>query len=158
MSKNPGAQSSSNLAVVIAACLLTWLISSLLLGFIVGRHNLPKYRPLAQRGVATHGVVSAKEPMNHETIRYNYEVEGVAYSGSSSHTGRGNPEFDRLGVGDSVLVFYDPLSPSVSVLGDAKQLLWDEEVSVGMVAVIFPTIIVGILYVKGVLPRYRRFD
>jgi hypothetical protein len=143
------------MAVVITAGLATWLALSFILGFIVGRSNLQKYLPLARRGVATHGVVSAKEPTNHRTIHYTYEVEGQSYGGSG-HAGNGNPEFDRLRVGDRVLVYYDPPSPSVSVLGDAKQLLWGEEVSVGVVAVLFPTIIVIVLYARGVLPRYRR--
>jgi hypothetical protein len=157
MGEEQKARASSNLGAVLVRGLVTWLACSLILGFIVGRINLPKYLPLAQRGLRTNGVVSAKEPANHQTIHYTYEVGGLSYSGSSSHTG-GNPDFKRLSVGDSVLVTYDEWSPQVSVLGDAKLLLRDEEVSVGMVAVLFPTIIVIVLYVKGVLPRNRRVD
>jgi hypothetical protein len=59
-------------------------------------------------------------------------------------------------VGDRVTVFYDAQNPSVSVLGDPRHRLANEELSVGAVAVLFPTIIVVLLKAKGVLPIYRR--
>ena len=144
-------RTSNSIATSIIAGLLTWLVSSFALAFLVGGLNLPKYWTLAERGINTEGVVIAKEPANHRLVRYTYSIDQSSYFGSDQVG-----DFERLKIGDPVTVSYDPLNPSMSLLGDPRQRLTNELVSVGAVAILFPTIIVGLLYSRGVLPVYRR--
>ena len=74
---------------------------------------LLKYRRLAKWGVAIEGQVIAKEPGNHQFIRYSDSVGQQTYSGLGN-AGRGNPAFEQLNIGDSVKVFYDPDDPKDS--------------------------------------------
>src|SRR4051794_6857426 len=87
-------------------------------GFIV--MDWRKWHGLAERAVETQGRVVAKEPENHQSIRYSYQVGAGTYIGSG-RAGRGNPTFEELNVGDRVRVFYDSDKPEVSVLGDARE-------------------------------------
>ena len=96
---------------------LTLTVIFALFGMVV--LDWQKYRRLAKYGVAIEGRVIAKEPDNHQFIRYSYSVGQQSYSGLGN-AGRGNPAFERLNIGDSVKVFYDPDDPKVSFLGDPK--------------------------------------
>jgi len=83
-------------------------------GYVIGRH----YGPLAHRGAHVKGMVTAKELMNHQSVRYEFLV------GTQRHSGITNigSAFDRISVGDEVSVTYLPELPSVSVVGDAPEL------------------------------------
>src|SRR5262249_35854598 len=56
------------------------------------------------------------EPTNHQAVRYRYVVDSEDYSGVGN-AGHGNPDFERLTVGQRVLIYYDPKKPQVSFLG-----------------------------------------
>jgi hypothetical protein len=56
-----------------------------------------------------------------------------------------NPPSEQLGVGQMVVIYYDPEHPEVSVLGDPKLMLNSETVPVLLAALIFPTFIVFVL-------------
>jgi hypothetical protein len=76
-----------------------------------------RHRQLARFGAQVTGAVTAKEPMNHASIRYDYFVDGVRYAGGpcSVHT-----QFDRIRVGDAIAVTYVPDSPSISTCEDPQ--------------------------------------
>jgi Protein of unknown function (DUF3592) len=63
------------------------------------------------------GTVTAKEPMNHASVRYDYSVDGQRYSGGPCGV---SSNFDKIHVGDPIAVTYSRESPSVSVCGDAN--------------------------------------
>lgn len=71
---------------------------------------------LAEHGTNVWGVVLAKEPDNHNTIRYSFEVNGNIYTGMGSG-GRGNPDFGQIQIGQKVIVSYDSNNPENSYLG-----------------------------------------
>jgi hypothetical protein len=109
----------NNLTTKILICLTVWLVFAGL-ALIVGLKitDWLTYRNLSN-GVGVYGKVTAKEPENHQIIRYAYVVGQQTYSGVG-HGGRGNPSFGELNVGDSVIVFYDPANPSNSVMGNPQ--------------------------------------
>lgn len=76
-----------------------------------------RFERLARAGVQGVGTVTAKEPMNHASVRYDYSVAGVRYAGGPCgvHT-----QFDRISVGDTIAVAYLPDSPSVSTCEDPQ--------------------------------------
>lgn len=96
-------RTSVSVTRVIAAGLLTWLVSSCVLAYVVGRVNLPGYWVLAHRGVRTEGVVVGKEPNNHQLVRYSFTVDQSPYSNSDQVTAA-NPDFASLKIGDRVTV------------------------------------------------------
>src|SRR5881409_1016431 len=71
---------------------------------------------LVRSGVQIVGTVTAKEPMNHASVRYNYSVDGLTYSGGPCGVGS---DFERIQVGDPIAVTHLRESPSISVCGSA---------------------------------------
>jgi hypothetical protein len=82
-------------------------------------HNLER---LAFAGVHTNGQVSAKEPGNHQSIRYEFSVGTNNYSGVGNADHGGLPGLDRIGVGEIIPVTYLPDQPEISVPGDPIEL------------------------------------
>jgi len=78
-----------------------------------------EYQHLAQNAVKTVGRVTAKEPDNHNFIKYSFEVDHRSFSGKGNAGGE-NPSFDELRVGDPLAVYYDPGNPEHSFLGSPK--------------------------------------
>lgn len=83
-----------------------------------------------EHGETVYGNVASKEEQNHQLIHYTYEVDGTKYSGEG-RAGAGNPTFNELDIGESVVVFYDPTVPSMSILGYPqydielnRQMIW----------------------------------
>jgi len=107
---------------------------------------------LTHKGIQTRGRVTAKEPFNHQVIRYEYRVDSGRYAGSSSAGFGGLPQFDQIRVGDEVPVTYLPESPSVSVAGNPRDLYgsWS-----GLLFVVMP-LLIAIGLVVGIIRRARR--
>src|ERR1700746_125758 len=72
---------------------------------------------LVRSGVQIVGTVTAKEPMNHASVRYNYSVDGLTYSGGPCGVGS---DFEKIQVGNPIAVTYLRGSPSISVCGTAQ--------------------------------------
>lgn len=108
--------SLNNLTTKILICLAVWLLfAGLALAAGLKITGWLTYRRLSN-GIAVYGTVTAREPENHQIIRYSYSVGQQTYSGTG-HGGRGNPSFGELSIGDRVVVFYDPANPSLSCMG-----------------------------------------
>jgi hypothetical protein len=71
---------------------------------------------LAHHGTLTMGIVTAKPPLNHDSVRYEYSVAGTHYSGLSL-----GGLADRVQVGDSISVTYLPQRPALSIAPDAAE-------------------------------------
>jgi hypothetical protein len=77
---------------------------------------------LAHAGIQTSGRVTAKEPSNHQGIRYEYRVGADTYSGISTAGFGGVPRFDQIRVGDQIAVTYWPERPTVSIAGSPDEM------------------------------------
>jgi hypothetical protein len=83
--------------------------------------NLPKLMVLSERGVETRGKVLDLSAIQSHAVRYSFQGnDGKEYSGKG-WAGYGNPSFRDLSAGQTVMVFYDPKDPNLSVLGDPKK-------------------------------------
>jgi hypothetical protein len=100
------------------------------------------------------GVVVKKDPENHQRVYYSYKITERIYFGAG-RAGFGNPTFHDLAIGDNVIVFYDPLFPENSVLGNPYELLRNELISVLLVVIIFPLVVLYALSKIGVMPMHR---
>jgi hypothetical protein len=90
-----------------------------------GRAVFPQwkdYERLVHSGSKIRGKVVAKEPENHQSIRYEYSVDSKIYSGSSSTGFGGLPLLSEIKIGDQIPVTYWPERPSVSLPGDPADL------------------------------------
>jgi len=87
------------LTLVIVLCLVSGL--QLRDEYLLSRH--------AQSTVAT--VISKKS--GHAWIEYEYVVAGIKYVGRTPSTTTGKP-FDKVVIGDNLVVHFDPTHPSVS--------------------------------------------
>jgi len=84
-------------------------------------HIYPEWLRLSQvahNGVATSGVVTATEPMNHAAVHYSYLVEGKSYTGIGAAGVGGVPTMDKIQIGDRIGVCYVPENPANSLPGD----------------------------------------
>jgi hypothetical protein len=96
---------------------LLWLIFAAI-GAAIGNLLLDTsgLEDFTAKGVSIYGKVTAKEPENHQTVRYVYEVNGKQYEGAGGAE-RGNPPFDEIQIGQKVVVFYKPENPEKAILG-----------------------------------------
>jgi len=96
---------------------------------------------MAERGVSGKATVVALLPKIHNTVRYQYEVGGQRFEGQMQSS-QPNPPLEQLGVGQSLVIYYDPQHPEASVLGDPKPILRNETISVLLAAFGFPTFVI----------------
>jgi hypothetical protein len=140
----------NNLTTKILICLAVWLLfATLALAIGLKITDWLTYRELSN-GVGVYGKVTAKEPDNHQIIRYSYMVGQQTYSGVG-HGGRGNPSFGELNVGDRVIVFYDPASPSISVMGNPQSHQQVEMGGIIFLVVFLPLFPLGITIILMVV-------
>jgi len=105
----------------ITICLLVAIPIYLLFGCIIFP-QWKNYERLAHAGTRTSGKVIAKEPDNHQGVRYEYSVDSKMYFGSSCASFGGLPPFSQIEIGDEIPVTYWSVKPDVSVPGDPADL------------------------------------
>ena len=111
---------------------------------LVGRGAFDYYR-LSKRGVQTQGIAVGRRP--HAQIAYSFNVTSRTYGGVG-RTGIGAPPFEQISVGDKLTIHYLPDAPETNCLGTPKELFKNELGPVLMVALLFPTAIVGVAYFR----------
>ena len=77
---------------------------------------------LSERGARTTAKVVGKEPNNHQSIRYSYTVDGQSYTELGGAGKGGIPAFERVNVGDEIVITYLPNDPVESVPGSPVEL------------------------------------
>jgi hypothetical protein len=120
---------------------ITWLLLAIVIAVGIGSLNWPAYRRMAARGISGKATVLELLPRIHNTVRYQYEVSGQTFEGQMQ-SWQPNPPLEQLGIGQSVIIFYDPEQPATSVLGDPKPILQNETISVLLAAFVIPTFVV----------------
>ena len=126
-----------------------WILGALAIVVPIS-DNLLRYHRL-EHGLCTAGVVTGLEPWNHQAVHYKFNVAGKDYS-ASGRAGFGNPEFNSLGIGQQVAVYYLPGNPDESCLGIPSELEENEIVPLALAGIIFPLIAIA-----GFSFRYARF-
>ena len=103
--------------IIVLVFLFAWLIvfGAVYTAFYFGL-RIERLDALTNFGKTVDGVVAAKQPEQHRTIIYYYDVDGIHYTGIGSG-GNGNLDFDDLQIGDKVIVKYDELYPLDSYMG-----------------------------------------
>jgi hypothetical protein len=128
--------------------LFVWLILACGFGVLTGSFNLPKFWALSQRGVSTPG--HELKTAENGTVGYEFKVGQKIYRYSVLRQSNEN-----LYPGANVTIVYDPLNPQQSIVGPLKPMLDNELVTIGMIILVFPTIIM-ITFKRFVLPDWRR--
>jgi Protein of unknown function (DUF3592) len=131
-----------------------FVIIASLISISVLSDDLRTYANLKTSGIPAKGTVISKEPENHQVVRYSYQVAQQTYGGIG-HGGNGNPSFDSLSVGDSLLIFYDPASPSVSCLGYPDHHFWSQVAGIVFLLVGLPLVGMFSLHHKGYLRQWH---
>ena len=104
----------------------------------IGSLNWASYRRLAARGVSAQAKVVELLPNNHNTVRYEYRVAGRTFQGRMQ-SWQPNPPREQLRIGQQLVIYYNPDQPGESVLGDPTPILKNESISIGLAAVVFPS-------------------
>jgi hypothetical protein len=112
-----------------------------------------RFERLSKVGIQTRGHVIAKEPLNHNGIRYEYRVGDTSYTGISTAGHGGLRPFESVRVGDQIVVTYLPESPGVSTAGDPKEHYASRS---GLLFVIMPLAIAAVLLMGFLIHRRLR--
>ncbi|MGH9948982.1 MAG: hypothetical protein ACRD6X_17565 [Pyrinomonadaceae bacterium] len=122
---------------------IIWVVLTVF-AFFVGRQifDSSDLQYYAYKGEPIYGTVINKDAENHQLIYYTYEVNGISYSGHG-RAGAGNPLFNKINIGERVVIFFDPASPGNSLLGYPQydlalnqQLIWAVTVTLPIIPVI----------------------
>lgn len=105
-----------------------------------------KFRKLTFEGAHTNGQVIAKEPANHQSIRYDFAVGANHFSGVGNANRGGLQGFDQIGIGDTISVTYLPKQPEISVPGDAAELFHSWSGLLFVILPIFSFVATGFLF------------
>jgi hypothetical protein len=117
-----------------AFAVLFWLVLPL-----TGISRWRDYRRLAAHGVRSEASVTAILPKDHATARYHYQVAGRTHEGQFQPWPP-NPPLEELRLGQAVAVYYDPLRPDVSVLGEPGPILRNETEGLAIGPFVFSTV------------------
>jgi hypothetical protein len=120
---------------------ILWFVLAVLFALGIGSFNLPLFNGLLAHGVEAPATAVKLTPEFHNTVRYEYQVDGKKFEGQDQ-SWLPNPPVAEIKVGQALVIYYDPQNPSHSVLGNPKPMLANELISVGMAALLFPTFIV----------------
>ena len=120
---------------------ILWLVLAAVFAIGIGSLKVPLLNRLIAHGVKAQATAVKLTPEFHNTVRYEYQVDGTKFEGQDQ-SWLPNPPLQQIKVGQPLVIYYDSLNPSISVLGDPKPMLNNELISVGMVVIAFPTFIV----------------
>lgn len=140
--------------VRVGIAIIIWCLLAYGFHYFLGNLNLPRFETLSKRGMETKGKVLEKFPNNHATVKYSFSIKGRDYV-ETGHVGYGNPRFENLSLGQVVTVFYDPLDPTNSTLGDPEKERQNESLTMNMVTFLMPTFVMFALFRKGFFDPYN---
>ena len=142
---------------ILTIIALVWLLLALVvyaLGYVV--FDQARVERLASKGVEIYANVDAKEPQNHNTIRYSYSVKGKDYKGSGG-AGNGNPALSQIQIGQKLVAYYDPTRPEDSFLGYPQLRAESQNGLILLMVLIVPAVpMLAVLVFYFVLGRQRR--
>jgi len=118
-----------------------------LFGFLFGPQMLDEYY-LSQNAQPTKAQVVSKTP-GHGWIEYEYRIDGNRYKGQTSAATTGK-SFEKIEVGDPLIVLFDPTHPSISGTTETRAALTSTAPFLAAI-----TIIVGALFLMYVRHRSR---
>jgi hypothetical protein len=95
---------------LIIRYIFTWLGLSVVVAIGIGSLSWPGDHHLAERGVSGRATVIELLPKIHNTLRYEYHVAGQTFQGQMQ-SWLPNPPVEQLGVGQSLVIYYDPEHP-----------------------------------------------
>lgn len=130
----------------VAILLITFVASTCAVVLLLGSLNWRKYYGLARDDVATDGLITAKEPANHLSLRYSFTVNKKTFSGIESV---GN-SLDTFNVGDTVRVYYLPTNPDVNCFCNPNTKLKEETITV-LLAALGTSVVILIVLIRRIL-------
>jgi hypothetical protein len=107
-------------------------------------------------GVETTGTVIRKEPREHWTVVFGYEVGGRQYTGRGSPETGSLPSMDEIRVGDPVRITYDPADPGRSRGWDPDRRFLPEYSLFLLATMVASATVTGIVHRGGIFGRNRR--
>src|ERR1044072_257025 len=139
-------------AYFIKGLLLWVLIALAIASWIGGTGWWARYYRLSKSAAIAQGIVTTKEPRNHQIVRYSFTVAGEDYTGVS-HAGLRTLPFDLINPGDAVLVTYAPEDPQSSCICDPRTSLRWESIVIAIASVFGSALIMLSIHVYRVEQR-----
>jgi hypothetical protein len=115
-----------------------WLVLAGLFTAFLASINIPTLRHIASNEATVVGTVIRKDCPNHARVFYSFTVSGQPYHGSDSM----GADCARLIEGQDIKIYYNSGHPDESTAFHPREALWNEIIPIGLVALVFPPIIV----------------
>lgn len=106
--------------------------ASFSLGYLEVRNDQARLQELEKYGVEAKAVVARVEPQNHNTVYYQYFVNGREFFDSGGSRSP-NPDGTALTVGDEIAIIYNSRSPDQSCACRAQDILDDNRLGIWLV-------------------------
>jgi hypothetical protein len=134
--------------------LLLWLVGAVLIAVVIGSINVPHLYSLVRRGVPTCGTVFEREPKNHNSVHYSYEVNGKTYTGvQQGGVGSEGTAYSPDCFG--YVVYYLPENPERSCIGYPEPMLTNDIIPIVLAMLTAP--LFALFVARGRYPAFRRW-
>ena len=91
-------------------------------GFVAYGVAVPRYYSLMRHAQPINATVTSKEPENHMSVWFEYQVDGRTYRGAG-RAGDIGETFSSIQTGDQVPIVYDSSDPASAIMGDPQEHL-----------------------------------
>jgi hypothetical protein len=117
-------------------------------GGLTASVNLFHYSALKKHGASSPGVVTETRCSHHNTVLYEFQVQGRTFQGSTS-AGWLAPNCSVIHAGDRLQVTFLPADPSVNGGGDFPSAYRNEVVSVLLAALGVPSLLTAVVVFRA---------
>jgi len=127
---------------------IAYFVSAFVLAAMAGAFNdWKKSYLLTKEGHTTSGWITAKEPANHQALRYQYNVENQTYRGVQVR-GQVKPgvRFEDIRIGEQVQVVFVPAQPNISCACDPAAVLRSDIVFIVVIVLLGPLGIIALSF------------
>ena len=128
--------------------LMTWAVLVVIVLALLVSINGPRLVRLVAGSTETEATVIAKDSANHRSIVGRFSTKSGGTIEVPGRLGPPNPDFDRVRLGDRVLVNYLETDPATVEFGDPGRQLQNEFLSAAVAALVLPTFGVGVVYLQ----------
>src|ERR1044072_589904 len=113
--------------------ILPGLFLAIILGVIgAALLDVPKFLRLTRHAQIVDGTVILKERENHMSVWCEYKVDGQMFK-SAGRAGDVGKTFEAIQIGEIVPVYYDPMNPAASTIGNPERYLQSSLVGTGVI-------------------------
>jgi hypothetical protein len=104
--------------------------------------NVPRFASILIHQRVAQGEVSDKDCARHATVSYKFQIDGKTFDGAGASLAGG---CETARIGQPLAVYFDARDPNVNMGREPRAALWNEIMSIALVALLLPPFVLLIL-------------